>query len=198
MPTFHIGIETTYRPVPEMLLGAESLIKLADDPAGSRWKLMGALLLLAGAIEGFCNTVGPELFGRDWDDPGGKRFERKSPIEKLREIARKAGVPFDLSVEPWKSIGDLVETRHFLMHPRPYSESIDATVTCREEDLNAEADRVAATKWSPLLNLDTAEKTKDAVVEGLTRLWTGLGHDPHQMRLHGVRITSFPPTVKIS
>jgi hypothetical protein len=193
MPTYNIGIETTYRPVPEMLHGADALIKLSElDPRGSHWKLMGSVLLLAGALEGFGNTVGPELFDADWADPAGKQLERKGSIEKLRAIARKAGVEFDLSYEPWMTIDALVQARHTLMHPKPYTDSVNAEVTCREEDLGEEADRVAASKWNPLLNLDAATKARDAVNEGLSRLWVGLGHDARALRLHGMRITSFP------
>jgi hypothetical protein len=133
------------------------------------------------------NTVGPELFDADWADPAGKQLERKGSIEKLRAIARKAGVEFDLSYEPWNTIVALVQARHTLMHPKPCTDSVNAEVTCREEDLREEADRVAASKWNPLLDLDAATKARDAVYEGLSRLWVGLGHDARALRLHGMR-----------
>lgn len=188
VPKFYIKVQSDYRPVPEMLHGASSLLRLAiDEPLGSHWKLMGALLLLSGAVEGFCNTVGPDLFGSAWD--GGKRpMERRGPVEKLRAIARHVKVPFSVGRPPWKEMKDLVDTRNGLMHPRPRFRTVEDVVSCAAGDCELEAEKLAARAWAPLLDPVKAGQTRDAVVEGISRLWVATGRDPLAMRLHGMTI----------
>jgi hypothetical protein len=188
MPTYQVDVKEDYRPAPVLLHGAQSLLKLAAlEPRGSHWKIMGALLLLSAAIEGFCNTVGPDMFGDAWEKKK-PRMEKWGPVKKLRAIAKHVGMPFHAGRYPWKAMCDLVETRHGLMHPRPKQRHTTARVRCKAADYEQHIERVHAQAWAPLLIEPKAHHTMDEVIRGLEQLWVAAGLPRHAMRMHGFRV----------
>jgi len=186
--TFAVRDDHDYRPVADLWHGATVLIKDAKaNPAGSYYKRMGAILLLAATVEGFGQTLGPELFPGDWIE--GREYERLGPYEKLKKIARKAHVSVATDRDPWKSVRAIIKARNDFAHPKPASKTIERFVTCRQSEVD-DATRVGMEDHFPILSEAETDRVAQCVKDALEMIWRGLGRYPLLLFMHGGSVGS--------
>jgi hypothetical protein len=160
-------------------------MELADEePVGATFKRMGALVLLASTVEGFCQTVGPEVFGSDWDRKKNP-IERMGPRKKLELIAKAAHIDVDWGREPWSYIDRLFEVRNALAHPCPASNRAGFAIVCAPDERRNVAMAEGERHVTPLLDPMELRSTLEAVEEALKALWAGLGRKPTLLFMHG-------------
>lgn len=110
-----IAKESREQPYVDLWHAANVLEKQAnEDPTGSTWKFMSALILTAFAWEAYLNQVGTEV------DPTWPTIEKKlNPKAKVKHIADKIGAKIDVGRSPYQEINELHELRNNLAHPKP-------------------------------------------------------------------------------
>ncbi len=108
----HLKGRTNYLPWPELYHSARSLFDVAREyKPGSAHVATAAVVLSAFAVEGFCQTLGPQVLHASWNPPaqpqagqddGGlcikvKKFgdERLPVCDKLKKIGKACGVQVD-------------------------------------------------------------------------------------------------------
>ncbi|CAN7257565.1 hypothetical protein LJR084_001188 [Variovorax sp. LjRoot84] len=172
---YSISIQSSYKPFPMLWHASKTLREIAGSGVdGSRWVSLGALTTLAFAIEAFCQTEGPLLFGEQW--LGERRIEKEPVHEKLRLIAASAGVEVNYGRSPWQQIRRVLRARNALAHPKPTEKQRRGVVHL--EDGEHPMDKglaLVAEHWETLLDLDTATQVAGSVEQGLKLIWKGLG-----------------------
>lgn len=133
MMQVHIKGKSRYLPWPELYHSARSLFAVAREyKPGSAHVVTAAVVLSAFAVEGFCQTLGPQVLRETWDAPKqpstgqgsevgskkAKKFgdERLPVCDKLKKIGKACGVSVDygtLRGNPSRS--SLLRATHWLM-----------------------------------------------------------------------------------
>jgi hypothetical protein len=187
---FEVTVEHDYRPVPELRHGANVLRKIAfENPKGSNWTRMGALLLYAFVVEGFCQTVGPDALGDVWTRD--KRPAERFPVcDKLKAIGKAAGVGVDFAAEPWKTIKEVIRTRDRLAHPKPHKQLTVGSLDSFTLDYWVAGRELHNAEWNPLLTNEALVRISDAIDLGMTRIWEGLGNESQTLFMNGMTMTS--------
>lgn len=172
-----------FKPAPQFLHASQCLREMAatEGLQGRLWAGLGSLIVLAFAVEGFCNTYGEQFFGEDW-----KNHEREPPIDKLRLIGAKAHVRVDFGRQPWQDVKKLLQLRNELAHPRPAELQRTKRVRLTDEEANAVfGSRIALHEWEDLAEPPRAEKLEANVRAALERIVIGFGLARWELELMG-------------
>lgn len=184
--TYDVEATEDYWPVAELFNGSNALRKNAmADPAVSRWKLTGALLLLASSVEAFCQGVGKEVFGQDWDKR--LKVERLSPIDKLSLIAERCKLKDIAGSRDGQNIALLFRARNEISHPKPkrarkYAKSVKAPSSV---ELTSLVDRAILWDTYEVLTDSRLNEIQLSVQTVLTDIWKALGKKEHALFLPG-------------
>ncbi|APP84421.1 hypothetical protein BI317_09790 [Xanthomonas hortorum pv. gardneri] len=184
--TFDVEALEDYWPVAELFNGCRALRKNAsDDPAVSRWKLTGALLLLASSVEAFCQGIGKEVFGKDWDKR--LKVERLSPIDKLSLIAERCGLKELTGTRDGENLALLFRARNEIAHPKPkrsrkYMKTVKAPSSADPTSL---VDRAILWDTYEVLTDRRLSELQLSVETVLTDMWKALGKREHKLFLPG-------------
>ncbi|MEW9571327.1 hypothetical protein ABQJ54_06165 [Rhodanobacter sp. Si-c] len=175
--------EQPYLPFPHIHHAAKTLRKLAGTTEMGRYHLeSAALVMTAFAIEAFCQTLGPEVFGEKWTNPpdGGRAMERCSVKAKLKAIGETVNVPVSFGLRPWSLIAELMQARDDLAHGKPLPpELTKIDVTLDVPDGIDPYDLVRAHMRNlmfPMHRIDRLETAADEIDTGLRRLWVAAGN----------------------
>jgi hypothetical protein len=97
----------------ELWHGAGVLLKRAqDEPKGSKWLLMGHLILIEFSFEAYLNHIGPKLFAY-WKQV----LEKKLSIEnKIDLICERVGINLPKNIRPRKTVNELFKFRNQIAH----------------------------------------------------------------------------------
>lgn len=191
-----VRIEKEFKPFPVLWHAARCLreIRDAETVPGRYWAGLGALVMLAFAVEGFCQTEGPGIFGDDWDNEDGARVERKPVLEKFKLIGKSVGASVNYGQLPWSDVKRVMRARDALAHPRPAKRDKSALLEIPEgvHPIDAAAHLVLE-DWEPLLEPATARKLAESIDAALKDIWTRMGRDEWQLHFQGS--TSYMMTV---
>ena len=182
---FEITIERDFKPFPVLWHASACLRDIREEGGtGSYWAGLGALVTLAFAIEGFCQTEGPGVFGSDWLE--GKNVERKPVYEKFKLIGKAVGAGVSYGTLPWSDVRRVLRARDSLAHPRPAkrSESARLAIAGDEHPIDAAAHLVME-PWEPLLELKSAQKIADNVDRAIKQIWSRMGRKPWALHMQG-------------
>ncbi len=190
-----ITVERTYKPVPVFMHASYCLRNIrAEGGRGSYYADLGALVLLAFAVEGFCQTYGPSAFGEEWVDvygDDGKRVKRgvesKPVVDKLKLLARKAGLNPNFDEFPWKEIKQLLKERDNLAHPKVSTRTVDATIQVPDGEHPLDhVGSLAGQSWEKLIeHPETLNKLAQTVLDTMEAMAVGLGHDKYDVLAQG-------------
>lgn len=181
--TFGITIEKDFRPFPVFWHASECLREIRESGGkGSYWAGLAALITLAFAIEGFCQTEGPKVFGDDW--LSGREIERKSVADKFKLLGKAVGVGVNYGKLPWRDVKRVLDARNSLAHPRPAkrSSSGEVMVGPDEHPMDA-AGHLVMEAWEPLLQLETAQKIASSVDAAIKEIWQRLGRKSWELHI---------------
>lgn len=189
--TGEIRIEKDFRPFPVFWSAAKVLREIRNDErvAGRYWAGLGGFVLLAFAIEGFCQTEGPTTFPNDWET--GRKIERKPVLDKLKLIAQELGVAVDYQQSPWCDVERVMKVRNSLAHPKPIRRAgrTDVDMSSDVHPIDAAAHLVAEA-WEPLLEPAAAEQLATSVQQALEKVWAASGRSKWAMYRHGTTAAS--------
>lgn len=182
---FGITIERDFKPFPVLWHASECLREICEEGGrGSYWAGLGALVTLAFAIEGFCQTEGPGIFKNDWKE--GKEIERKPVHEKFKLIGKAVGANVDFGQLPWRDVRRVLKARDSLAHPRPAQRAGTARlVLAPNEDPMEAAAHLVMEPWEPLLEHEAAKKIADSVDRALKEIWSRMGRKEWSLHMHG-------------
>jgi hypothetical protein len=82
------------------------------------------------ALEAVVNTFGSRLVP-NWD-----RFERETPLCKLRVVTKTLGIDLRFDRKPWLGANWLVDFRKIVVHARPRTLNVDEVVSKTDADKN--------------------------------------------------------------
>jgi len=175
--------EQSYLPFPHIHHAAKTLRKLASTTEMGRYHLeSAALVMTAFAIEAFCQTLGPEVFGEKWANPpdGSRPMERCSVKAKLKAIGKAVNVPVSFGLNPWLLIAELMRVRDDLAHGKPLPpERTKIDVTLNVPDGIDPYDVVHTHMRDlmfPMHRIDRLEAAAEEIDKGLRRLWVVAGN----------------------
>jgi hypothetical protein len=183
LSTFIVEGHFDYRPWPEIRHTALVLRKLArKHRQGSRHT---AVVLTAFSVEGFCQTLGPEVLANIW-------FRKKKPAEgfgvltKLKMIGKQCGVHVDYQDFPWIEIKKLFDARDMIAHPKPtrrgVSRVVIAPVDADPRDLFY---GVLNEEYEPTHNVEALDKLAEVVDAALLSIWVGAEKPEAAFLIHG-------------
>jgi len=182
---FGISIERDFKPFPVLWHASACLRDIREEGGtGSYWAGLGALVTLAFAIEGFCQTEGPQVFGSDW--LSGKKIEREPVYEKFKLIGKAVGANVNYGALPWSDVRRVLRARDSLAHPRPAKRQGAARLVIApdEHPIDAAAHLVME-PWEHLLELKAAEKIASSVDSAIKQIWSRMGRKPWDLHMHG-------------
>ncbi|HID8536344.1 TPA: hypothetical protein ACXIMI_001447 [Stenotrophomonas maltophilia] len=211
MMQVHIKGKSRYLPWPELYHSARSLFAVAREyKPGSAHVVTAAVVLSAFAVEGFCQTLGPQVLRETWDAPKqpstgqgsevgskkAKKFgdERLPVCDKLKKIGKACGVSVDYGNAPWKSVKELFAARDALAHAKPQLHQISEIISVPAGgDPRFHLHDALRRKHQPLHDLDKLEDAMKAIDSGLREIWEGAGMDPGAMSMLGTSMWSWSP-----
>ncbi|MEZ2297292.1 hypothetical protein [Variovorax sp. RCC_210] len=182
---FGISIERDFKPFPVLWHASACLRDIREDGGtGSYWAGLGALVTLAFAIEGFCQTEGPQVFEGNW--LSGKKVEREPVYEKFKLIGKAVGANVNYGALPWSDVRRVLRARDSLAHPRPAKRQGSArlAISPDEHPIDAAAHLVME-PWEHLLELKAAKKIADNVDSAIKQIWSRMGRKPWDLHMHG-------------
>ena len=192
-----ITVERIYKPVPILMHASYCLRNIrAAGGKGSYYADVGALVLLAFAVEGFCQTYGPAAFGDQWldiVDIQGKRTKRgiesKPIIEKFKLLAREAKLQVNFGQQPWKDIKRLMQERDLLAHPRPATQKAEGIIyLAKGEHPLDQSDQLVGVSWENLIrNPKTLDELAKKVLDIMEQMAEGLGYSKHDVLQQGLK-----------
>ena len=173
------------RPYADLWHASNVLEALAtEDPRGSTWKFMSALILSAFAWEAYLNQVGAQI------DPQWNTVERKlSPKEKLKHIAKTIGKNIDLGASPYQEIKELHDLRDKLAHPKPNNLRAVEVVFETPDVIEELIAQRPPTDWEPLCTESEVKRLRNAVKAAILDLHQTASVN-HPAFTHGMSTTS--------
>lgn len=180
-----VSATRNYEPFGMLLHAARCLGEMGrSGTQGSGWANVGALVLLAFAVEAFCQQYGKPLFPDTWDGKGG--VEKMPVVDKVKLIGRKAGVAVDYGMHPWKDIKALMAVRDSLAHAKPSEDQETMRLLLDdEEQASVYATNLIRQPWEVMSSSDRAPVVEANVRAGIETLLVGLGYDKFEMETMG-------------
>lgn len=132
----------------------EKLIKEKGDGIGL--KIMACLVIIAFAFEASINFLGFKACGEDWS-------ENRPYLHKVKQIARKLGVPIDWESRPFSTIKELKQFRDTVAHGKPAEIRGEQNVTITEDELNRR--NILKADWEKLLSEEFLRRCYDDTEE---------------------------------
>jgi hypothetical protein len=157
MSRVRIKNERRFNPHRSLLLpSAEHFLRTAKEKKdGWYYDCLAAILLSALSIEAIGNSYGKVKIP-DWN-----RFERASPIAKLRLVATSCGVKPNFGKEPWQTVERLIFFRNRIAHAK--REHLKKEESCSVSDYGKKVYPKLEPDWVKMVNLDFASKSCNAV-----------------------------------
>jgi len=179
-----------YLPWPEMRHAAAALRHVAHTHVeGSAHVITACVVLTAFSVEGFCQTLGPEIFKAEWEGRGGK--ERLPVLKKLKAIGHALGVKVIYGEKPWSAIREVMEARDELAHPKPAVRKTDEVIrTAGNLDTRDQLHVLLNAKYKPLHNLEALANAARNIDEGLLQIWIAFGESEHTFKMPGGSVWS--------
>jgi len=146
-----IKASTTVYPFNYYRAAARTLLEEArENPEGSTFKFLAAMLFSAFALESYLNHLGG-LRCKGWD----VCERRLGPKEKLVLVAAHIGAKPDLGRRPFQTFGELFKFRDLSVHARVSSTTV--TGLWAEDKPDSES-IFLRTNWTEQITLDKAER----------------------------------------
>lgn len=160
--------------------GADVLIrKTEEEPEGSYYSTMGALLLIAFTFEAYLNHLGQKQI-KFWDE-----IESIRVLEKYKVLCKELGLGTDYSKRPYQTLKAIFKFRNAIAHGK--SEILEET---KEVSSNVEPFEITLeAHWEEYCTLENAKRAKKDIEQIITELHkiADLGDYPF---VHGVGIGS--------
>lgn len=167
-PRVRVTLERDVATYSELWHGAKIIHdKAVEDPKGSHYAFMSALVLFAFSVEAYCNAIGEGIFQVQWnshDDP----VERKGPLEKIGLIASALGVAIDRSTRPWQSLKLLFRVRNWLAHGKVHAIRLEKVIPYSPDRSDYLGDVYAKAPWDEFCNDAFVSRVREDV-EALLR-----------------------------
>jgi hypothetical protein len=160
--------------------GADVLIlKTEEEPKGSYYTTMGALLLTAFTFEAYLNHLGQKRI-KFWDE-----IESIKVLEKYAVLCKELDLAPDYSKRPYQTLKALFKFRNAIAHGRSCILEDTKEVSSKDEPY----EHTLKTHWEEYCTLKNAKRAKQDIAEIITELHkkAGLGDYPF---VHGVGIGS--------
>ena len=164
--------------------GAEVLVmKTEQEPRGSYYTTMSALLLTAFTFEAYLNHLGEKTI-KFWEE-----IEPIKAMDKYSVLCKNLDLTPDFSKRPYQTLKALFKFRNAIAHGK--SQILQETKEVSSQD--DPHDHTPKTHWEEYSILENAKRAKDDVSQIITELHktAGLGEHPF---IHGAGIGSL--TVK--
>lgn len=180
-----VSATRNYQPFGMLLHAARCLGEHgATQTRGSLWASVGGLVLLAFAVEAFCQEYGKPLFPDTWEGKGG--VERKAVAQKLKLIGKVAGINVDYGKHPWRDIKALLAVRDSLAHPKPSEDQATVNLILdSDEQAGTYASNIIKQPWEVMSEPERAAGVEKNVRAGLETLLSGLGYSRFEMEMMG-------------
>lgn len=160
--------------------GADVLIqKTEEEPKGTYYTTMGALLMTAFTFEAYLNHLGQKRI-KFWEE-----IESIKALEKYAVLCKELDLTPDFSKRPYQTLKALFKFRNAIAHGR--LQILEETKEASSKDEPYE--HTPKTQWDEYCSLDNAKRAKQDIAEIITELHkkAGLGDYPF---IHGVGIGS--------
>lgn len=160
--------------------GADVLTRIAEDePKGSYYTTMGALLLTAFTFEAYLNHLGAKRI-KFWEE-----IESMRVMDKYTVLCKELDVTPDYSKRPYQTLRALFKFRNAIAHGK--SQILEETKEVSSQDERHE--HTPKAHWEEYCTLDNAMRAKEDISKIITDLHikAGLGDYPF---VHGVGVGS--------
>lgn len=171
--------------------GADVLItKTEQEPKGSYYTTMSALLLTAFTFEAYLNHLGEKTI-KFWEE-----IEPVKVMDKYSVLCKNLGLTPDFSKRPYQTLKALFKFRNAIAHGKSQILQETKEVSSRD-DLQ---DHTPKAHWEEYSILENAKKAKDDVSQIITELHKSAGFGEYPF-IHGVGMGSLsikPPNPMVN
>lgn len=160
--------------------GADVLMqRTEEEPKGSYYTTMGALLLMAFTFEAYLNHLGQKRI-KFWEE-----IESIKVLDKYAALCKELDLTPDFSKRPYQTLKALFKFRNSIAHGR--SQILEETKEVSSKDEPYE--HTPKAHWEEYCTFDNAKRAKQDIAEIIAELHkkAGLGDYPF---IHGVGIGS--------
>ncbi len=171
--------------------GADVLItKTEQEPKGSYYTTMSALLLTAFTFEAYLNHLGEKTI------KFREEIEPVKVMDKYSVLCKNLGLTPDFSKRPYQTLKALFTFRNAIAHGK--SQILQATKAVSSQD--DPFDHTPKAHWEEYSILENAKKAKDDVSQIITELHKSAGFGEYPF-IHGVGMGSLsikPPNPMVN
>jgi hypothetical protein len=171
--------------------GADVLIaKTEQEPKGSYYTTMSALLLTAFTFEAYLNHLGEKTI-KFWGE-----IEPVKVMDKYSVLCKNLGLTPDFSKRPYQTLKALFTFRNAIAHGK--SQILQETKAVSSQD--DPHDHTPKASWEEYSILENAKKAKDDVSKIITELHKSAGFGEYPF-IHGVGMGSLsikPPNPMVN
>lgn len=171
--------------------GADVLItKTEQEPKGSYYTTMSALLLTAFTFEAYLNHLGEKTI-KFWEET-----EPVKVMDKYSVLCKNLGLTPDFSKRPYQTLKALFTYRNAIAHGKSQILQETKAVSSQDDPL----DHTPKAHWEEYSILENAKKAKDDVSQIITELHKSAGFGEYPF-IHGVGIGSLsikPPNPMVN
>lgn len=159
--------------------GANVLIlKTEEEPKGSYYTTMGALLLTAFTFEAYLNHLGQKL--KLWDE-----IETIKVLDKYSDLCKELEISQEYSRRPYQTLKALSKFRNAIAHGK--SQILEETKEVSSKDEPYE--HAPKALWEEYCTVKNAKRAKQDIEEIITELHKKAGFGEHPF-IHGCDIGS--------
>ncbi len=160
--------------------GADVLIKKTEqEPKGSYYTSMAALLLTAFSFEAYLNHLGEQTF-KFWNE-----IESIKVMKKYKLLCKNFDLTPDFSKRPYQTLEQLFKFRNAIAHGR--SKILQKIMEVSSQD--DPHDHVPKAHWEEYSTLDNAKRAKDDIAQIITELHKAADSGDYPF-IHGMGIGS--------
>lgn len=187
IPWLKVSNKFDYRPWPELRHTASVLRQLAAEaPKGSAHLVRAALVFTAFSVEGFVQTLGPGVFGEEWEV-----FERLPVLKRVKLMGKRLGVEVDFGRQPWQDVKALFEARDSLAHAKPRQIALDIHCPTNDHDeLLMQIGRIMRETAHPKADATWIGGVSQSIDEALQEIWDAAGREPAEFLAFGSTMSS--------
>ena len=171
--------------------GADVLItKTEQEPKGSYYTTMSALLLTAFTFEAYLNHLGEKTI-KFWEE-----IEPVKVMDKYSVLCKNLGLTPDFSKRPYQTLKALFTFRNAIAHGKSQILQETKAVSSRDDPF----DHTPKAHWEEYSILENARKAKDDVSQIITELHKSAGFGEYPF-IHGVGMGSLsikPPNPMVN
>ena len=171
--------------------GADVLItKTEQEPKGSYYTTMSALLLTAFTFEAYLNHLGEKTI-KFWGE-----IEPVTVMDKYSVLCKNLGLTPDFSKRPYQTLKALFTFRNAIAHGKSQILQETKEVSSRDDP----HDHTPKAHWEEYSILENAKKAKDDVSQIITELHKSAGFGEYPF-IHGVGMGSLsikPPNPMVN